>query len=75
MMQEPYESALETARLELENARRLLQQDIADYPHPISGCDAQYVRLVSDRTRISRCLRAIDSQPFVATPRVLEPAE
>ncbi|SIN83838.1 hypothetical protein SAMN02745824_1985 [Parasphingorhabdus marina DSM 22363] len=73
-MQEPYEDALAAARAELEKARALLQQDISEYPHPISGCDYQYVRLISDRTRIANCLHALDNQPFVATPRVLEPA-
>ncbi|GAB5486583.1 MAG: hypothetical protein Pars2KO_01530 [Parasphingorhabdus sp.] len=71
-MQEAYELALEKARAELEKARVLLQQDISEYPQPIAGCDYQYVRLISDRTRISNCLRALDNQPFVATPRVLE---
>lgn len=68
-----YEAALEAARAELNAARRLLQQEIADYPTPISGCDAQYVRLMSDRTRILNCLHELDDQPFVATPRILEP--
>ena len=69
-----YEAALEAARAELDAARRLLQQEIADYPTPISGCDAQYVRLMSDRTRILNCLHELDDQPFVATPRILKPA-
>ena len=73
MAQLPYEAALEAARAELETARRLLHQEIADYPTPISGCDAQYVRLMSDRTRILNCLHELDDQPFVATPRILEP--
>ncbi|MEO9469705.1 hypothetical protein [Parasphingorhabdus sp.] len=72
MSQLPYENALDAAQLELEQARQALLRELADYPHPISGCDAQYVRLVSDRTRISECLRALASRPFVATPRVLE---
>jgi len=74
MAQLPYEEALEIAEAKLINARTLLQQEISEYPHPISGCDAQYIRLISDRTRISNALRAMDSQPFVATPRILEPA-
>jgi hypothetical protein len=71
-MQEAYELALEKARAELEKARVLLQQDISEYPQSIAGCDYQYVRLISDRTRIANSLRALDNQPFVATPRVLE---
>ncbi len=68
-----YEDALDETRTALEKARRLLLEEIADYPTPISGCDAQYVRLMSDRTRILNCLHELDDQPFVATPRILEP--
>jgi len=74
MSQLPYEDKLALALAELEAAKRLLQQEIAEYPHPISGCDAQYVRLISDRTRVINGLNALDRQPFVATPRILEPA-
>lgn len=68
----PYEEALAEAQTALERAKALLLEEIAEYPTPISGCDAQYVRLVSDRTKIAACLRVMDEQPFVATPRVLE---
>lgn len=74
MTQLPYEDAIESARRELARAQELLIAEIAAYPTPISGCDAQYIRLISDRTRIASSLRDLDSQPFVATPRVLEPA-
>ncbi len=74
MAQLPYEDALEAVRERLIAAQDLLRQEIADYPQPISGCDYQYVRLISDRTRIANSLRALDNQPFVATPRILEPA-
>lgn len=74
MGQLPYETALEEARCALEQAREQLLEEISEYPHPISGCDAQYIRLISDRTRIASTLRVLEEQPFVATPRVLEPA-
>ena len=74
MSQLPYEVELEAAEQALQRARELLAAEITDYPQPISGCDAQFVRLISDRTRIASCLRVIDERPFVATPRVLEPA-
>ena len=74
MAQHAYENAIETARAALLEAKELLQAEIAEYPHPISGCDAQYIRLISDRTRIVSTLRVLEEQPFVATPRVLEPA-
>lgn len=68
-----YESAIDEARERLECARDLLVREIAEYPTPISGCDQQYVRLISDRTRIGNALRVLEDQPFVATPRVLDP--
>ena len=74
MSQLAYEDAIAAARRELARAQELLIEEIAAYPTPISGCDAQYIRLISDRTRIASSLRDLDSQPFVATPRVLEPA-
>lgn len=74
MSQLAYETAIEEAQAALTRAKDLLQREIADYPQPISGCDAQYIRLISDRTRIASCLRVMEDQPFVATPRVLEPA-
>jgi len=70
----PYENELAAAKAALERAKAELQIEIAEYPQPISGCDAQYVRLISDRTKIASCLRVIEDQPFVATPRMLEPA-
>lgn len=68
-----YESAIADAVSGLHDARARLSQAISTYPTPISGCDAQFNRLLSDRTRIARAIRAIESEPFVATPRQLEP--
>ena len=70
---EPYELAIEAARSELEEARERLNAQILSYPSPISGCDIQFNRLLSDRTRISKALAALASEPFVATPRILTP--
>lgn len=72
-MPAPYETELEAALETLRAARDLLQQEIAAYPSPISGCDTQFNRLLSDRTRLANAIHAIESRPFVATPRVLEP--
>lgn len=74
MAQLAYEEAIEAARRELKRALALLIEEIVNYPTPISGCDAQYIRLISDRTRIASSLRDLEEQPFVATPRVLEPS-
>ena len=70
-----YESAVAAALAELVTARALLGQEIASYPTPISGCDAQFNRLLSDRARIANAIRAIEAEPFVATPRQLEPGD
>ena len=72
-MGDSYETALKVAVAELQQARKLLAVEIAEYPTPISGCDAQFNRLLSDRTRIATAIRAAENQPFVATPRQLEP--
>jgi len=73
MTQLPYETEITAAQVALERAKELLGREIAEYPQPVAGCDAQFVRLISDRTRIASCLRVIEEQPFVATPRMLEP--
>jgi len=71
-MREPYENTLDQALSKLEEARELLQRELAAYPGPISGCDAQFNQLLSDRTRISKAIQALRDMPFVPTPRVLE---
>lgn len=68
-----YESAVETALSSLRAARTSLIHEISDYPRPISGCDAQFNHLLSDRTRISDAINALQNRPFVPTPRVMEP--
>ena len=65
-------SPTDHARAALRLAHEDLTAEIRAYPTPISGCDAQYVGLMSDRTRILNCLHELDDQPFVATPRILE---
>jgi len=64
-----YEVALKSALSELRKAQRLLAKEINGYPTPISGCDAQFNRLLSDRARITNTLRSINSQPFIPTSR------
>lgn len=65
--------ALDLALEELQTARANLLGEIAEYPTPISGCDAQFNHLLSDRTRISKAIQALESSPFVPTPRILDP--
>jgi len=71
-MTKSYETALETALSKLQLARKILLEDIAHYPSPISGCDVQFNALLSDRTRISNAIQALENRPFIATPRILE---
>jgi hypothetical protein len=53
----------------LEAARSVLQQEITTYPTPISGCDAQFNHLISERQKVTNALAALREQPFVPTPR------
>jgi len=68
-----YEKTLNLVLDELRIAKVLLGVEIASYPTPISGCDAQFNHLLSDRKRISNTIRAIEHQPFIPTSRQLEP--
>jgi len=68
-----YESSLNAALSELLIAQRQVGKEISNYPTPISGCDAQFNQLLSDRSRIVNTINALKLQPFVPTPRVLEP--
>jgi len=55
-------------------ARAAIQQEIRDYPTPISGCDAQYTYLVGLEQSLGDALDALRGPRFVATPRMLEPS-
>ena len=68
------EECLTVARAELNMAKHLIQDEIRDYPTPISGCDAQFNHLVGMRGSISEALRALEGPRFVATPRTPSPA-
>ncbi|MGC3939914.1 hypothetical protein ACOTTU_19065 [Roseobacter sp. EG26] len=61
------------AKAELKMARQLIQDEIRDYPTPISGCDAQYNYLIGLRSSISDALSALEAPRFVATPRTPSP--
>lgn len=45
-----FEDKLNGAILSLEAAKRLIAEEIRDYPTPVSGCDAQYNQLLSRRS-------------------------
>ncbi len=69
-----HEDCVTVARAELEMARQLIQDEIRDYPTPVSGCDAQYNFLIGQRGSISDALRALEGPRFVATPRTPSPS-
>ena len=63
------EDCLIVARAELRMAQQIIQDEIRDYPTPISGCDAQFNHLIGLRGSISDALRMLAEPHFVATPR------
>ena len=67
------EDCLTVAKAELRMARQLIQDELRDYPTPISGCDAQYNYLIGLRGSISDALAALKGPRFVATPRTPTP--
>lgn len=68
-----HEDCISIARAELTLARRMILNEIAAYPAPISGCDAQFNHLLAERARVADALAALDARPFIATPRQLAP--
>ena len=68
------DECLTVAKAELSAARQLIQNEIRDYPTPISGCDAQFNYLIGLRGAVSEALRALETPRFVATPRTPTPS-
>ena len=68
-MQRGYHLLVAQAEHSLEKARRVVAEEIASYPTPISGCDAQFNHLLADRSRIGASLVALRQEVFVPTPR------
>lgn len=64
---------LERATDTLREAKEMVAAEIANYPTPISGCDAQFNHLLSERAKIASALHALASAPFIPTSRQLEP--
>lgn len=58
---------------ELEQARDLVAREVACYPVPIAGCDAQFNHLLSEQACIRGALAALAETPFVPTPRLPAP--
>jgi hypothetical protein len=71
-----FQKHLEAARRELLLAQKCLKAEIAAYPSPISGCDAQFNHLLAERSKICQALSVLDSEPWVPTSREpMQPGE
>lgn len=57
-MAEPTSAPQARYDLEVELAR--IKVEIAGYPGPIAGCDAQFNHLLAERQRILEALRRLD---------------
>ncbi len=68
-----HEECLTVARAQLKTARDLIQDELRNYPTPVSGCDAQFNHLIGLRGSISEALHALEGPRFVATPRTPSP--
>lgn len=68
-MSRDYKDLLNEAEERLDAAKQLLAAEIAAYPTPISGCDAQFNHLLAERRRIALALEAISVEVFIPTPR------
>lgn len=71
MMSVRFEDKLNCAILSLEAAKRLIGEEISEYPTPVAGRDAQYNHLLSRRSQVSRALDVLRQDVFVPTPRTL----
>jgi len=64
-----YQCSIHAVQDQLEDVRRALNAEIAEYPTPISGCDAQFNHLLAERQKVLNALRALSETVFVPTPR------
>jgi hypothetical protein len=64
-----FQKHFEAAHRELLMAQKLLNAEIAAYPSPISGCDAQFNHLLGERQKICQALGTLTEEVFVPTSR------
>ena len=72
-MTRDYREPLADAVSALRAAQQQLGAEIAAYPTPISGCDAQFNHLLAERQRIGAALESISVEVFIPTPRTPSP--
>jgi len=68
-MNENFEDCISVARAELTIAKQLLQDEISNYPTPISGCDAQFNHFLAERQKVLAAIQSLNMSVFVPTPR------
>lgn len=73
-MSSSYVDLLRAAEQALAEAKLQISEEIASYPTPIAGCDAQFNHLLAERTRINAALHALAIEVFIPTPRMPVPA-
>ncbi len=74
-MRANYSDHIDAARRGLEKAQASLQAELAGYPTPVAGCDAQYTHLLAERRRVRDALAALETKIFLPTPRQLRPGD
>ncbi len=47
-----------------------INQELEDYPSPITGCDAQYNYLLEQRTMLERYIKGLDIEKIEIMSRV-----
>ena len=72
-MTEPFSNCIAVAKAELTTAKKLISAEIASYPSPISGCDAQFNHLIAERKKVLDALDQLNQVVFVPTPRSPSP--
>ncbi|MEM8732164.1 MAG: hypothetical protein AAGF79_19805 [Pseudomonadota bacterium] len=68
-----YDTHLAHATRALRAAMTEVREELRAYPTPVSGCDVQYNHLIGTRNAVSLALKALETPPFVATPRTSFP--
>ncbi|MDH3263219.1 MAG: hypothetical protein OEM24_04410 [Paracoccaceae bacterium] len=68
-----YRTIRNQAEAALAEARAHVCREIAGYPGPISGCDAQFNHLLAERRRLTNALNALGEEVFIPTPRSPDP--
>ncbi|MEM0907668.1 MAG: hypothetical protein AAGJ94_09915 [Pseudomonadota bacterium] len=66
---DPSHDHIAAAHAALIMVRQALNAEISNYPTPISGCDAQFNGLLSDRARVNAAINALNVPVFIPTPR------